>query len=222
MTRIALSNGQYADLIIAADQNIGGNYPLPNGQYAQTVVPVDASGNVITTIPVLHPGYESGLYYGPFFVGTTSSYTLLANTIYYQFTYIPRDVTISGLAINVTTASSGASMRLGIYSVANGNASSLIVDAGTVSIGTTGQKDAAFSRFLAAGWYAFTSTASAAGGVVTGAAPSAANFPFVGLSGVQTYGGIGKSGAFTYGSLPSTAPTAYSGSSNVPVIWFKT
>lgn len=48
MSKIALTNGQYADLVIAADTNVGGMYPLPNGQYAQTVVPVDADGNVIT------------------------------------------------------------------------------------------------------------------------------------------------------------------------------
>lgn len=48
MSKIALSNGQYADLIIAADTDVGGVYPLPNGQYAQTVVPVDVDGNVIT------------------------------------------------------------------------------------------------------------------------------------------------------------------------------
>ncbi|MEA5625328.1 hypothetical protein [Nostoc sp. UHCC 0251] len=49
MTTIALTNGEYADLIIAADTNIGGMYPLPNGQYAQAVVPVDADGNVIVS-----------------------------------------------------------------------------------------------------------------------------------------------------------------------------
>lgn len=170
----------------------------------------------------LHPGYETGLYYGPFFIGAYLNYTLSTGTIYYQFSYIPRDVNITSLAVNVTTAASGVNVRLGIYSLASGNATSLVLDAGTVSAATTGQKDAAVSLSLPAGWYAFASTASGAGVALTGLSANTIDFPFIGYSSVQTYGSLGKSGGFTYGSLPSTAPSPYSGASNVPIIWFKT
>jgi len=171
---------------------------------------------------ILHPGYETGLYYGPFFVGATLNYTLTTSTIFYQFTYIPRDINITSLAVNVTTASTGINLRLGIYNASGGNATSLVLDAGTVSAATTGQKDIAVTQFLPNGWYVFASTASGSGVAVTGISSVSNDFPFIGYSSIQTYGAIGKSGGFTYGSLPSTAPSPYSGGSNVPIIWFKT
>ncbi|UKO99350.1 hypothetical protein [Nostoc sp. UHCC 0870] len=49
MSKIALNNGQYANLIVAADEDTGGMFPLPNGRYAQTVLPVDIDGNPIVS-----------------------------------------------------------------------------------------------------------------------------------------------------------------------------
>ena len=65
-------------------------------------------------------------------------------------------ITVSMLAINVTTAGGGSAVfRMGIYAADkyNGRPGSLVVDAGTVSATTTGRKDLSFTQSLQPGIY---------------------------------------------------------------------
>ena len=80
------------------------------------------------------------------------------NTMWYPI-FVPSFRTFDAIAINCSTsadAASGSLVRLGLYNVdpATSYPTSLIVDAGTVSIESTGLKEATFSSItLSAGWY---------------------------------------------------------------------
>jgi hypothetical protein len=222
MSRISLSNGQYADLIIAADQNIGGIFPLPNGQYAQTVIPVDASGNIIVASPS-HPGFVAGRYYVCHFYNGPTTGPLTTGLIYYTYFYTPTRVSVDRICINVTTASSGNTVRLGIYNLASTTPTSLIVDGGDLSIATTGSKEATISATLTPGWYALAATQSGGSGVYSTIGNSAAIGGYVlGNTSVSTAFNTCSTATLTYGALPSTASTtSLALASGAPVIWLR-
>ena len=66
--------------------------------------------------------------------------------------FLPRPTTYSGIGISVQAAA-GTLARLGIYNANAGSPSTLVLDAGTVSIATTGDKIIAISQLLQAGNY---------------------------------------------------------------------
>lgn len=225
MSRIALSNGQYADLIIAAGQNIGGMFPLPNGQYAQTVIPVDASGNVAIAVPN-HPGFVSGRYYIPHYFNAPTTGTLSTGFVYYIYFYTPVIASFDRICINVSTqASAGNTARLGIYNVTSGGItpSSLIVDAGDVAIDSIGAKEATINATLSPGWYALAVAQSGGSAVFSTIGSSAAIGGFVlGTTSVSTSFNTCSRASQSYGSLPSTAPTSsFTLQTGAPVVWLR-
>jgi hypothetical protein len=80
-----------------------------------------------------------------------STLTLTVNRIYYVPIFLS-GATYTKLGIEVTTLASG-NARLGIYANNAGVPDTQIVDAGTVSTGTTGEKSITISEVLTAGWY---------------------------------------------------------------------
>lgn len=107
-------------------------------------------------------------HYAPLLVVRTGEYTtfplaaghmtgnnsLVANTLYAAFLYIPRKITVDRLAVEVATAAAGKSIRLGIYHDGdNLYPGSLALDAGAVATDTTGIKTAVVDQQLLPGRY---------------------------------------------------------------------
>lgn len=73
-------------------------------------------------------------------------------TLLYIPIFVPRPTTYTGIGISVQTAL-GTLARLGIYNALNGSPNTLVLDAGTVSTATTGDKIITISQLLQAGNY---------------------------------------------------------------------
>lgn len=187
-----------------------------------------AGSNVVTGMT-----YQSGRYYGPTGAVTQSSFTTPASTYNGKILLVPIQVratqTFTAICCYVSTLIAAKTIRLGIYADNKGVPGSLVLDAGTASFATTGQKDVSISQSLNAGWYwlAFL-TDSTATGVVRGisfiASPTdssmfvdtpmglvdnATSTPYNHMTGTQAYGAMPSSlpaltaagNASTYGPL---------------------
>ena len=103
----------------------------------------------------LRPRYVSGRWYG-LSTGTTSSdLTLVANRLYATFFPVAHKQTWDRIGLDVQTAGGGGELaRLGLYSLGtDGLPGALMLDAGTVAVDGTGDKEIVISHTLAPGWY---------------------------------------------------------------------
>jgi hypothetical protein len=84
-----------------------------------------------------------------------STITVLANTIYYTPWYVVTDITIDQIVIGVSTAGvASTNARLGIYNAdTSWQPTTLVLDAGVVSVASTGAKAISISQVLPAGRY---------------------------------------------------------------------
>lgn len=74
-------------------------------------------------------------------VESYSNYTLVADRVYSHPIIVVRDITIDRMAIQVSAGAAG-SVRLGIYNDGNNlHPGSLLLDAGTIDVSTTGMKE---------------------------------------------------------------------------------
>jgi len=104
--------------------------------------------------------YKSGYYYDTKNSAVDTGNSILQNNGDLQFhpCHITSDITIQSLSINVSTAASATStvVRLGIYADnGSGSPGSLVLDAGTVQINSTGIKTITVSQSLPKGIYWF-------------------------------------------------------------------
>ena len=175
-------------------------------------------GGGVATTGVRTNGYYTGFHAA---INTTGvAYT--ANTLYANFFVNYASDTFTRIGIYVSSAVAG-NARLGIYNVENGVPTSLVLDAGTVSTGTTGEKEITISQALEPGVYCLA--------VILDAAPSlyrsfsqnqvAANALYGQDNTFATYYSFNTSQ--TYGALPSThpTPTVNTTLSNVPAVWLR-
>lgn len=131
-------------------------------------------------------------------VATTTS-ALGADYITFVPTYIYRPTTITALGFHIsTTGQTGATARLGIYTINPETLTpeTLLVDAGTATTTTTGLKTLVISQGVERGWYWFavaTNTSTGAGTFMSASTGTAI------LSGGTTY-----SQPLTYLRLAST------------------
>jgi len=99
-------------------------------------------------------GATADRYYGPMVAGATATAAMTANVIYASPFAVVRTITLDRIAINVTTVAAGATARLGIYADAGTTyPGSLVLDAGTVDVSTTGMKTITISQQLTPGLY---------------------------------------------------------------------
>jgi len=103
---------------------------------------------------------------------STQSVSLILGALYYIPIFISETTTYIRIAINVSTAASGKLARLGIYNFAAGLPGTLILDAGTVSVGTTGSKQIVISQAITRK-YAFLAIVSDGSPGLTGWQPTA-------------------------------------------------
>jgi hypothetical protein len=167
-------------------------------------------------------GIRRGYYYGSFINATAlTTLALSANILYAVPIIIQERSTWTGIAINVTSAgASGTKARLGIYSDnGSGYPSSLVVNAGEVTVDSTGVKELSLgSLTLIPGVY-WLSICSSGAPTVLAVAPAGA-IPILGTDLASLY--LGWSISYTYGTLPSTFPSNASAiTSNIPLIGLK-
>lgn len=111
---------------------------------------------------------RSGYYYGPATQGSTISgvtQTMAADRLFAVPYLVGAAFTADRIGVNVTTLSASGSIRLCIYnSTSDGTApDTLLLDAGTVSAATTGDKEITISQALSANTlYWFVAVANAA------------------------------------------------------------
>jgi hypothetical protein len=135
---------------------------------------------------------------------------LAANTLYAMPMVIENAVTIDQLLINVTTAGTGSSVRVGIYDDNNNEPDQRIVDCGAISSATTGVKTytTGLPISLPPGLYWLvavcnTTAPQIRGFAVGGVIPLLGNDATLG-----TAAGLGYSVNFTYTALPTSFPAS--------------
>ena len=112
---------------------------------------------------------RSGAYHSSQSCGEVTTWSSIADRLYVYPFYVPLRTTFDRISIHVTAEAAG-SARLGVYaddgSIYPGD---LVLDAGTVSVGTAGQKEIEISLMLEPGlyWLAFMSNVAPSLGAQT-------------------------------------------------------
>ena len=109
-------------------------------------------------------GYESQTYYTPVHIASASGATATQNTTYYSAFYVSETATFDRIACRAATGFSGtATVRLGIYNNGTNAPTTVVLDAGTVSVTAAGTFEITISQQLTPGWYwlAFNSQTNA-------------------------------------------------------------
>lgn len=171
--------------------------------------------------------HKIGRYYlGASHVNQASVYTLAQDTLVGQPFFVPSWHTYDRIAVNVDTAESGKSLRLGIYAHDYDDAvpGALLVDAGTVSLSSTGKQELTISQGLCAGWYWLGCLADATGTArLVGARNSNAGDPLLGYDdadGTDFHRYVTRSA--TFGSVPDPFGTIGSYATNeIPRVWLR-
>jgi hypothetical protein len=100
--------------------------------------------------------YRSGYWYESRNGAVLNNASATLNRLYVYPVFIQESITIDRLGMEVQTQAASSTIRLGIYnSDSNGEPSSLVLDAGTVSGTTTGLKAITVSQALTTGLYYF-------------------------------------------------------------------
>lgn len=177
--------------------------------------------------PMPHPGYVAGRYYTPLDHATPTPVGLSANLMYLVPFAVAQRTTFTRIGIKCTTAQAATNARLGIYRAIDGVASNLVLDAGTVSLATTGDKELTISQQLEAGDYFLAVLSNATTAQITWSLVNIAMRAWrYGLVGSDTADGAADLlmiAGFTYGALPATCPAVtFVGSTAVePRIWLR-
>ncbi len=132
---------------------------------------------------------------------------------------VGQPTTFTGIGVNVTAAGA-TTVRLGIYSNSGSQPGSLILDAGTVSITTTGQKTASISQSLTAGWYWLACHFDASPPSLT-STPAGVGHPGIGAatSSVALHSGYIAVQAYASGLPASPTPIPYT--LPLPIVWLQ-
>jgi hypothetical protein len=184
-----------------------------------------ASWGAIT--PTIKAPMAASRYYSYPFIATVANYPAAANRLYGIPVYISEACTVTKIGLE-TTAGNAGNARLGIYNMdSDALPSTLVLDAGTVTTTSTGEKEISISQALAAGWY-FLGVVFDAGGAVseTRGIGTASNGSFIyGGSSAATLGtSVAPYVSHTYGALPSSFGTATLSTmtgASYPALWVR-
>lgn len=165
---------------------------------------VSAGPYVNADLREIAPSRSAGLIPGRYYSAPLKSMTtnIVATwVIYVTYVYVPRRCTLAALGFNVTVAGAGNG-RLGLYKVANGILTTLVVQTGDISTATVGAKEGTVSTQIDSGVYALVAEFSGT--------------PTIGWHEINTHDMIGASSVtgfseqayitpFAYGALPTFA-----------------
>ena len=111
-----------------------------------------------------HFGFRSALWYQPHYLNDITALTssLSANTVVITPFFAPTKGSFNNIGINVTTASSSGSARLGIYELLSNFTFGKVLAQGEVATNTTGFKSVGISLTKPLqGWYALVANVNA-------------------------------------------------------------
>ncbi|HEX4111539.1 MAG TPA: hypothetical protein VH020_03305 [Stellaceae bacterium] len=128
---------------------------LTAGTSGQHLTTLGSGANPAWAATPLGPGYISGHYYFPPNANGITTATLgSANMLYAVPFYAWLSQTFTKIGIDVATGAASTSCEIGVYNNNGGVPGSLLVDAGNVSVASTGiQEVTGVSIPLAQGWY---------------------------------------------------------------------
>lgn len=205
-----IANSGQGDLTIKDEGSVITN-PTSIINFVGTGVTVtDVSGTATVTIPgavtpastAFHPGFVSGRYYINPFGASPSSFAPTANKLCAMPFYAPYAQTFTEIAINVTVAFAGSSVRLGAYTSVNGLPAALIADAGAVATTSTGIRAITGASIpIPLGWSWLVADFSSSNTNVTN--DTNAGW-FQGIPALDVAQNGRFFGAATFGALPST------------------
>lgn len=146
--------------------------------------------------PVAHAGTATGRYYfGGLANYNIGSLALSANTVYWVPLIIPERVTLTKIGCRVTSAVAASHVSVALYKVSAGGIGNYIIDSGSLSSASTGDKEGTISTQVEAGIYVL--------GVNSDSTPT-----------IQWFDDIGGSRAFwgsdsstSLGGIPRSFPT---------------
>ena len=203
-----LQGGQVAHSALAYSGLTTGHVLTATGATAAAFqAPVGGGGALPSGgIGAAHVGYAHWLVPGNGVTGVTTP-AAGANALYYFPWYVHEALLVSELGVEVTTLGAGGSMRLGIYNANNRwQPTTLVIEAGIVSIASTGVKTIAWGGTLPAGRYLGvvlgSVTCNLRAAVVTGPAFGLGSAP--GLGGNLIDNQLWQS--LTYAALPASGP----------------
>ena len=195
----------------------------------QNAASVSLSGGTISGPAISGAGLSLGGWHPSRFHGglaalpsAAQTVVLAAHTLYVLPFAVGDTATFVRIGIDVTTADAGKSARLGIYGWANGVPAARLLDAGVVSVASTGVKEIAISQVLPAGMYGLALVSDGAP-VLRGndVNPVAAFAIGTATPGVADYR---MSRGFTYGALPDPwgTPSYAAASVTLPALYLRT
>ena len=143
------------------------------------------------------------------FSQNTAAPTCDVDRMYFVPIYLAREMTFGALAVDVTTAQAGSTVRLGIYeadisAAANLSPGALVDDAGTIDSSSTGDKVLAAENTLAAGYHFLVAVSDTASVILRSPKDSAfVTCPVMGHS-----GGVGNAFLVTRSRIVAGASSA--------------
>ncbi len=182
------------------------------------------NGPVISKAGLSLGGWHPNRFHGGQATAPNSTQTLAltANTLYAIPFAVGDSATFVRIGIDVTAADAGKAARLGIYSWSDGAPAARVLDAGTVSVASTGIKEVVISQTLGAGMYGLALVGDGAPTIRANSVASVAAFATgTATPGVADYR---MSRAFTYAALPDPwgTPAYGAGSVDIPAIYLRT
>jgi hypothetical protein len=165
-------------------------------------------------------------YYTGYGIGSSaaSTITLTTNRVYYENFVVGQTTTFTKIGLRVTTAEAAKVARLGIYNWSSGIPTTLLLDAGTVSLAATGEVEASISQSLGPGNYALAFISDATTAALRAATLSVSLSCF--QYGLNDTNSATNTGAFyeagTGTTLPTTATTNPTNlTATVPLIYMR-
>ena len=167
------------------------------------------------------PGLRASRYYGSFPAAAVTTFALTANRLYYFPFFCPDSTTFTRIGINVTSTAAG-NARLGIYANSNGVPSGApILDAGTVDVSTTGEKEIVISQALGVGWYWLAIVSDVAPTLTAENIATAVLLCNVGSLSGSAGNVTHVQQTFTYAALPTPSSITGANLTTPPRIWLR-
>lgn len=222
--RAASTSGVPSDVALSASTLLGRG---STGNLSAISISGDLSmdGTVLSSAAKLGFKHRSGIRYSANNIingiPNDTSEVMTANRLYFVPFTVPESQTYTRILMAVGTGNSG-NARLGIYTSVGGVPAALVVDGGTISTTSTGEKEVTISQSLAAGQY-FLAIVYDSGGAAAGSYGNSSTNTLA-ILGISGFGGAPYTHYYhshTYGALPSTASSVTPENSVAPWLALK-